>query len=171
VTRGATIHSSRCHLDRPGARCPIFLMSATFVPFLAYFMLTWKDHVRKSTVELFDPSHRKAAYATLGEISAMIKSFLAGNALIGGVFSRAAGSLIFKLIGLPYFFIVGSLSGILSLVPYFGVLLAVCAAADRRNRPDPSRPGVAAICGTVLGLHLDGVSRCCTRSCWASVSR
>jgi predicted PurR-regulated permease PerM len=129
-----------------------FLMSATFVPFLAYFMLTWKDHVRKSTVELFDQSHRKVAYATLGEISAMIKTFLAGNALIG-VFLAVAGSLIFQSIGLPYSFIVGSLSRILSLVPYFGVLLAVVPPLVV-GIGQTHRAGVAAICGTVLGLHL-----------------
>jgi predicted PurR-regulated permease PerM len=129
-----------------------FFMSATFVPFLAYFMLSWKDHVRKSTVELFDPAHRKTADATLGEISAMIKSFLAGNALIG-VFLSVAGSLIFKSIGLPYFFIVGSLSGVLSLVPYFGVLLAVLPPLVV-GFGQLDRTSVAIICATVLGLHL-----------------
>jgi predicted PurR-regulated permease PerM len=128
------------------------IMSATFVPFLAYFMLTWKEHVRKSTVELFDPSHRRVAHATLGEISAMIKTFLAGNALIG-IFLAVTGSLIFRLIGVPYSFIVGSLSGILSLVPYFGVLLAVVPPLIV-GIGQIHRTGIAVICGTVLGLHL-----------------
>jgi len=78
-----------------------FLMLATFVPFLAYFMLTWKEHVRKSTLLLFEPPNRKAAYATLGEISDMIKRFLTGNVLIAVVLGMA-GSLIFRAIGLPY---------------------------------------------------------------------
>jgi len=129
-----------------------FLMFATFVPFLAYFMLSWKDHVRKSTVELFDPSHRKAAYATLGEISAMIKSFLSGNALIG-LFLGIVGSLVFNLIGLPYYFIVGSISGILSLVPYFGVLLALVPPLVV-GIGQVSRTDIAVIVATVVGLHL-----------------
>lgn len=129
-----------------------FLMSATFVPFLAYFMLTWKDHVRRSTVELFDRSHQQAANATLGDISAMIKSFLAGNAVIG-LFLAITSSLVFKLIGLPYFFIVGSVSGILSLVPYFGVLIAVVPPLIV-GIGQVSRGDIAIILGTVLGLHL-----------------
>jgi predicted PurR-regulated permease PerM len=129
-----------------------FLMSATFVPFLAYFMLTWKEHVRKSTVDLFDPAHQRAAYATLGEISAMIKSFLSGNAMIG-VFLATAGSIIFQFIGLPYSFIVGSVSGILSLVPYFGVLFAVVPPLVV-GIGQVSRIDVAIIVVTVLGLHL-----------------
>jgi predicted PurR-regulated permease PerM len=129
-----------------------FLMSATFVPFLAYFMLTWKDHVRKSTVELFDPSHRTVAHATLGEISAMIKSFLSGNALIG-LFLAVMGSLVFKLIGVPYYFIVGTVSGILSLVPYFGVLLAIVPPLVV-GIGQVSRADIAVIVGTVLGLHV-----------------
>lgn len=129
-----------------------FLMLATFVPFLAYFMLTWKEHVRGSTVALFDPSHRKVAYATLGEISAMIKGFLAGNALLG-LFLAAIGSIVFALVRLPYAFIVGSVSGILSLVPYFGVLLALVPPLIV-GIGQVSRTDVAIIVCTVLGLHL-----------------
>jgi predicted PurR-regulated permease PerM len=69
------------------------------------------------------------------------------------VFLSVAGSLIFKSIGLPYFFIVGSLSGVLSLVPYFGVLLAVLPPLVV-GFGQLDRTSVAIICATVLGLHL-----------------
>src|SRR5215471_18705694 len=43
--------------------------SISFMPFLVYFMLSWHDHVRASTVMLFSMEHRNTAYVTLGRIS------------------------------------------------------------------------------------------------------
>jgi predicted PurR-regulated permease PerM len=132
-----------------------FFMSATFVPFLAYFMLTWKEHVRKSTLLLFEPSNRKTAYVTLGEISDMIKRFLAGSVLIA-LLLGVMGGLIFRAIGLPYYFIVGVVSGALSLVPYFGVLLAT-APPLIVGMGHLNGGNVAVILATVAGLHVVAV--------------
>src|ERR1700730_9978620 len=59
------------------------LVAASFVPFLAYFMLTWQQHVRSATVMLFPMENRHTAYVALGLISSMIRSFMVGNLLIG----------------------------------------------------------------------------------------
>jgi len=40
-------------------------------------------HVRSATVMLFPLENRNAAYVTLGQISAMVRSFMVGNLLIG----------------------------------------------------------------------------------------
>ncbi len=58
-------------------------LAITFVPFLVYFMLTWKDHAHSTTVRLFPKEHRLVAHRTVGRISAMIRGFIAGNVLIG----------------------------------------------------------------------------------------
>jgi predicted PurR-regulated permease PerM len=98
--------------------------AASFIPFLVYFMLTWQEHVRSATVMLFPMKNRNTAYVTLGLISAMIRSFMVGNLLIG-LFMGAISTVIFWLLHLPFFYIVGFISGFLSLVPYLGVLLAI----------------------------------------------
>src|SRR5205823_5435270 len=54
-----------------------------FVPFLVYFMLTWHPHARTRTVKLFRPEHRAAAHSALGEISSMMRTFIAGNFTLG----------------------------------------------------------------------------------------
>src|ERR1700730_6387629 len=59
------------------------VFAASFVPFLVFFMLTWQEHVRSATVMLFPMHNRHTAYVTLGLISAMIRSFMVGNLLIG----------------------------------------------------------------------------------------
>src|ERR1700756_910290 len=96
----------------------------TFVPFLIYFMLSWQQHVRSATVMLFRMEHRHTAYVTLGLISRMIRSFMVGNLLLGLLMATISVA-VFGAIGLPFFFVVGILSGFLSLVPYLGLALAI----------------------------------------------
>ncbi len=100
------------------------LLTISFLPFLVYFMLTWQEHTRAATVMLFRMENRNTAYVTLGRISAMLKSFIIGNLLIG-LFLSAISMIVFAAIGLPYSYFIGPISGFLSLVPYLGVILAV----------------------------------------------
>ena len=99
------------------------LALASFVPFLAYFMLSWQDHVRTATVMLFKIENRNTAYVTLGLISAMVRSFIVGNLIIG-IFLSIASMIVFASLGLPYFYVLGVISGFASLIPYLGVVLA-----------------------------------------------
>jgi len=100
------------------------LLAGSFVPFLVYFMLSWHHHVRSATVMLFRMEYRHTAYVALGLISAMIRSFMVGNLLIG-LFLGAVSTFIFWLLHVPFFYFVGFISGFLSLVPYLGVVLAI----------------------------------------------
>ena len=100
------------------------LLAMTFAPFLVYFMLTWKDHAHSATVRLFPKEHRLIAHRTVGRISAMIRSFIAGNVLIG-LISALVSTIVFWQLGLPYFYFLGVISGFASLVPYIGVFLAL----------------------------------------------
>lgn len=100
------------------------VLAGSFVPFLAYFMLTWQEHVRSATVMLFPLENRHTAYVTLGLISAMIRTFMVGNFFIG-VMLGLVSTAVFGLIHLPFFYFAGFISGFLSLIPYLGVLLAL----------------------------------------------
>jgi predicted PurR-regulated permease PerM len=128
------------------------LLAASFVPFLIYFMLTWKDHARISTVRLFPRQSRLVAYQTLGKISDMMRAFIVGNFVIGLFMAIVSGAL-FAFLHLQYFYFLGIISGFLSLVPYLGVILAIIP-------PVAASIGVASgthifvICAFILGLHL-----------------
>jgi predicted PurR-regulated permease PerM len=100
------------------------LFALTFIPFLVYFMLSWQQHARSATVMLFRMEHRHTAYLTLGLISKMIRSFMVGNLLIG-LLMASVSVAVFGALGLPFFLVVGVISGFLSLVPYLGLLLAL----------------------------------------------
>jgi predicted PurR-regulated permease PerM len=126
--------------------------TASFIPFLVYFMLSWQGHVRSASVMLFKMEHRNTAYVTLGLISAMIRSFIIGNVLVG-LFISAVSTAVFGLIGVPYFYFIGVISGFLSLVPYLGVLLAVVPPVVAGFGLIHSTQ-IIIIVATVLGLHL-----------------
>ena len=127
-------------------------LAISFIPFLVYFMLSWQDHVRASSVMLFKMENRNTAYVTLGLIAAMIRSFIVGNLMIG-LFLSAASMAAFGLMGLPYFYFLGVISGFLSLIPYLGVVLAIVP---------PVIVGLGYLttstfiltCAVVVGLHL-----------------
>jgi predicted PurR-regulated permease PerM len=127
-------------------------LATTFVPFLVYFMLTWKDHAHSTTVRLFAKEHRLAAHRTVGRISAMIRSFIVGNVLVGLV-SALVSIVVFWRLGIPYFYFLGVISGFASLIPYLGVFLALlpplAAGVGILNKS-----GVVVIFLTVAGLHV-----------------
>jgi len=126
------------------------------VPFLVFFMLTWQEHARAATVMLFRLEHRNTAYVTLGRISAMIRSFLVGNLLMG-VFLGAVSTVAFAALHLPYFYFVGFISGFISLLPYLGPIVAIlpplAAGAGQLHGG-----GVLVIVITVFGLHVFAIN-------------
>ena len=128
------------------------VLTVAFVPFLVYFMLSWQEHARSKTVQLFNPELRSTAYVTLGQISLMMRSFIAGNFIIG-IFMSVASMVVFAFLGLPYFYFLGFISGFLSLMPYLGVVLAavppLAAGLGTLNET-----GIFVVIVTVLGLHL-----------------
>jgi predicted PurR-regulated permease PerM len=127
-------------------------LAITFVPFLVYFMLTWKDHAHSTTVRLFPREHRLVAHRTVGRISTMIRSFIAGNVLIG-LINTLVSTIVFWQLGIPYFYFLGVISGFASLVPYLGVFLALLPPfAGGLGIVD--RSGVLIILLTVVGLHV-----------------
>src|SRR5207253_8110899 len=128
------------------------LLAITFIPFLVYFMLTWKDHVHSSTVRLFPKEHRLVAHRTVSRISEMIRSFIAGNVLIG-VVNALVSTVIFWLLGIPYFYFLGVISGFVSLIPYLGVFLAVLPPLAA-GIGVVNKTGIAVILVSVIGLHV-----------------
>ncbi len=128
------------------------VLTITFVPFLVFFMLSWQDHVRSASVMLFSMENRNTAYVMLGLIARMIRSFIVGNFIIG-VFLSVCSIAVFGMMGLPYFYFLGAISGFLSLIPYLGVLLAVIPPliADLGHLTTATFLIVVVV---VLGLHL-----------------
>lgn len=129
------------------------LLMASFVPFLVYFMLSWRDHFRRTLLQVLDGGDRHIAGKTWRSITHVARAYVVGNFILGVILSLLSAAFFF-FIGLPYWIIAGILSGFLSLVPYAGLPLAMAP---------PLIDGLAVfnnisvfflIAGIVAGLHL-----------------
>jgi predicted PurR-regulated permease PerM len=129
----------------------VVLMGA-FVPFLVFFMLSWQAHVRSATVMLFDMENRNTAYITLGLIAQMIRGFIVGNVIIG-VILGISSTLAFWILGVPYFYVIGIISGVVSLLPYLGIVLAILPPVVV-SMGALTAPGFAAIVSFVAISHV-----------------
>lgn len=102
----------------------VFVM-ASFVPFLVYFMLSWKEHIRRQFLQLFTYQDGEntvgRAWSSVGDVA---RAYVVGNFLLG-LLLAIISALFFWLLRLPYWLVIGSASGFLSLVPYVGLPLAL----------------------------------------------
>jgi len=100
------------------------LLLIAFLPFLVFFMLASKRRLLTATVHLFREDAQPRVEKALGEVSAMMRGFVVGNALVGLILMFASG-LFFWMMHLDYPFLGGVASGFLNLVPYLGAVLAL----------------------------------------------
>lgn len=139
-------------ISRNGETILDLLLAVGFVPFLVYFMLMLKDHTHAATVRLVPKEHRLLAHRTVGTISAMIRTYIVANVLIG-VLNALLCTLIFWFLGIKYFYFIGALSGFIGLVPYFGVFVSLlpplAAGVDSLDRT-----GVLVVIIALIGIHV-----------------
>jgi predicted PurR-regulated permease PerM len=100
------------------------LVMASFVPFLVYFMLSWRDHFNKSILRLFEGEQRYQVGRTWIGIGHSTRAYVLGNFLLW-VFLSCISAIAFFWLGVPYWPVVGPLSAFFSLVPYVGLPLAL----------------------------------------------
>ena len=132
------------------------LVALSFMPFLVYFLLSWKNRMRVATLKLFSPEHRYAADETFGAIASMVQGFIIGN-LLCGLFVSGGCVLAFGLLKIPYFYFIGFISGFLSLIPYLGTVLAILPPLVA-GIGTLSGPGMLAVGAVVFGLDMFAVS-------------
>jgi len=100
------------------------LLMASFIPFLVYFILSWGDHLRSRLLFTLEGEPRYTVAKALDGVGDMVRAYVVGNFLLGVLLS-VASAILFSSVGLPYWPVVGPLSGFLSLVPYIWMPLAL----------------------------------------------
>lgn len=101
----------------------VVVLAGSFVPFLVFFMLAERREIWHATMQLFPPTERTRVKLALEDLSVMLRSYIIGN-LIVALIMGVASWLFFWAIGLGNPFLVGMVSGVMNLVPYFGTVLA-----------------------------------------------
>ena len=100
------------------------MLMLSFIPFLVYFMLSWRDHINRSFLQFFHGEARVVAARSVQGIADMVRAFVVGNFVLGMLLA-VISSLVFWLMHVPFPMLVGPLSGFMSLVPYIGLPLAM----------------------------------------------
>ena len=100
------------------------LLMASFIPFLVYFILSWGDHLRSRLLFMLEGEPRYTVAKALDGVGDMVRAYVVGNFLLGVLLS-VASMILFASVNLPYWQVVGPMSGFLSLVPYIGMPLAL----------------------------------------------
>jgi predicted PurR-regulated permease PerM len=100
------------------------VLMVSFIPFLVYFMLSWRDYMRVSFLALFEGHKRHGAGRSLESIGEMARGYVVGNVILGLLLAFAS-TAVFWSWSLPYPVLIGFLSGFMSLIPYVGLPLAV----------------------------------------------
>ncbi len=100
------------------------LLMASFVPFLVYFMLSWRDHIHHTFLHFFQGGDRVIAARSLRGVGDMVRGYVVGNFVLGCMVAGLS-STAFWILHLEYPLLAGPMSGFLSLIPYVGLPLAM----------------------------------------------
>ena len=128
------------------------VLAVGFVPFLIYFMLTWKSHVHSATLHVFPKEKRLVAFRTIGRISEMVRSFIVGNLFVG-LLNAVATTAVFWYVHLPYFYFLGVICAFVGLVPYLGLFFALLAPVAA-GMGVLSKSELALVVGAVILFHI-----------------
>jgi predicted PurR-regulated permease PerM len=128
------------------------LMAVGFIPFIVYFMLMQKDHFHVATVRFFAKEHRLLAHKTVGGISAMIRTYLLANLMLGALNSIIL-LFVFWFLKINYFYFIAAISGFVSLIPYLGVFVALLPPLAA-GLGVLGKVGLMVVFVSVVGLHL-----------------
>ena len=128
------------------------LLMSSFIPFLVYFMLSWRDHINRSFLQFFHGEDRLIAARSVQGIADMVRAFVVGNFVLGLMLALISSTLFWAL-RVPYPMLVGPLSGFMSLVPYIGLPLAMIPPLFAAL-PLNAVPVYALVVVTVAMLHL-----------------
>jgi predicted PurR-regulated permease PerM len=129
------------------------LLAISFVPFLVYFMLSWRDHIRRSFLQMFEGQERGEVSSSLRSIAELTRAYIAGNFVLGIMLSLVTTAL-FLFLRLPYALLVAPISSFLSLLPYVGLPLAIMPPVAAALPVYSRLPQYLILCTAVAFLHL-----------------
>ncbi|MDA8121027.1 MAG: AI-2E family transporter [Deltaproteobacteria bacterium] len=129
------------------------LFSLSFIPFLVFFLLAEKEHLIRRTRNLFPGEHQETVSVTIVVIEKMLQKFITGNAVVAGILGVAT-TFVFLLVGLPYWIVLGIVCGVVSTIPYLGLVLALLPPLVVGLVTFDSGTPIIVIAAAVTALHV-----------------
>lgn len=97
-------------------------------PLLALYILLDLKRTKAQAVELTPPKHREEAVFVANQVATAMGSFVRGQLLVAFIVG-VASSIGLWLLDIPFWLIIGILSGILNLIPFAGPIVGGALAA------------------------------------------
>lgn len=97
-------------------------------PILAIYLLIDLERFKSSSLELTPPRHRNEVAYVSGEVSTALGSFVRGQLLVAFIVG-VASSFGMWIIDLPFWLLIGIVSGFLNLIPFVGPFVGGALAA------------------------------------------
>ncbi|MBP1044195.1 AI-2E family transporter [Vagococcus sp. BWB3-3] len=114
------------------------------VPIILFYM--FKDGQRfPEAVSLFVPkAYQQPAKELLGRVNTALSAYISGQALVC-LYVAAGAYLTFKLLGIPYAFLLACIAGMMDVIPYLGPWIGVTPAFIIAFSMSPQKAVILAI--------------------------
>jgi predicted PurR-regulated permease PerM len=99
------------------------LVDITLIPIYTFLILLYRTHFILFLTKLFRNEHHTKLREILTQIKGSVQSYISGL-IIEMIFVSILTSIGLYIIGVPYFILLGIITGILNLIPYIGILVA-----------------------------------------------
>jgi predicted PurR-regulated permease PerM len=99
------------------------LLDITLIPIYTFLILLYRTHFILFLTKLFRKEHHSKLQEILSQIKGSVQSYISGL-IIEMIFVSILTSIGLYIIGVPYFMLLGIITGILNLIPYVGILIA-----------------------------------------------
>jgi len=103
------------------------VLAIIFSPILAFYILVDWERIRDNFLKLFSPQGRREAVELLSSVDEVLIEFCKGYLLVASFVGLMVGLAAF-LLGVKYPLILGIISGVTNLIPYFGAFLGAIPA-------------------------------------------
>lgn len=95
---------------------------------IAFYVLKDLPTIREEVLSMFGHTRRSETAVVLGQVSTVLSGFLRGQLIV----STIVGTLTFiglAVLGVPYAFVIGLITGVFNIIPYFGPIVGGITAA------------------------------------------
>ena len=124
---------------------------AGVVPFLMFFLLIEKESLKQKLFTVWGGVIDVPAFTT--KVTQMVRAFVFGNLLVGSLMALVTAAVLIAL-RMEGAAVIGAVSGLLNLIPFFGVVFASIVPISAALFQYRSASAIVLIFATVVCLHI-----------------
>jgi predicted PurR-regulated permease PerM len=153
---GALASGALGTVTRSGGALVTSVVTVFLIPILTFYLLRDWDHIVRRVGELIPVSEREALFGLARESDEVLGGFLRGQILVM-LGLATIYSIGLSIVGLDYAIAIGVVSGLVSFVPYLGLVVGIALAGLTALAQLQSIGAVAAVVAVfVIGQMIEG---------------